>query len=39
LPAVDLVVDARRGANDVPFERLWSDLERLTAEAVEHTGP
>jgi ribonuclease P protein component len=39
LPAVDLVVDAKRVTNDVPFERLWSDLERLTAEAVEHTGP
>lgn len=38
-PAVDLVVDARRAAIDVPFERLPSDLERLTAEALEHTSP
>jgi ribonuclease P protein component len=33
LPAVDLVVDARRSAIDVPFDRLPRDLERLLATA------
>ena len=33
LPAVDLVVDARRSAIDAPFDRLPRDLERLAATA------
>jgi ribonuclease P protein component len=35
LPPVDLVVDARRAAVTVPFDRLPRDLERLTAAALE----
>jgi ribonuclease P protein component len=37
LPAVDLVVDARRAAAIAPFDRLPRDLERLTAAALERS--
>lgn len=33
LPAVDLVVDARRAAIDAPFDTLPRDLERLSSQA------
>jgi ribonuclease P protein component len=33
LPAVDLVVDARRAAIDAPFDTLPRDLERLSTQA------
>lgn len=38
LPVVDLVVDARAGAIDAPFERLSEDLERLTARALRRSA-
>lgn len=34
LPAVDLVVDVRAAAIDVPFDTLPADLERLTTKAL-----
>lgn len=37
LPAVDLVVDARRAAIDVPFDTLPRDLEQLSAKAHKRT--
>jgi ribonuclease P protein component len=37
LPAVDLVVDARAAAIEVPFDTLPADLERLTTAALERT--
>lgn len=33
LPAVDLVVDARRAAIDAPFDALPAELERLSSNA------
>jgi ribonuclease P protein component len=35
LPAADVVVDARAAAIDAPFDRLPTDLERLTIKALE----
>lgn len=37
LPAIDVVVDARAAAIDVPFDVLPADLERLTTKARERT--
>jgi ribonuclease P protein component len=38
LPEADLVVDARSGALDAPFDVLRQDLERLSRQAVERAG-
>lgn len=36
LPACELVVDARSGALDAPFDTLRRDLERLSRRALDH---